>query len=112
MSLILQGATDQVTAGQNLIQNAAIPTMGQGQGYLQEAGRLAQQLREIPYQYQTAAGEGLLASTGTFDPSAQRMGPMDPQVQQQMQQLSMPKGLRVRPQFSRIIGFASAISAA
>jgi hypothetical protein len=107
----LQGATDQVTAGQNLIQNAAIPTMGQGQEYLQEAGRLAQQLREIPYQYQTAAGEGLLASTGTFDPSAQRMGPMDPQVQQQMQQLSMqganldpysPESLALREQYQQL----------
>ena len=67
----LQGATDQVTAGQNLIQDAALPTMGQGQEYLLESGRLAQQLREIPYQYQTAAGEGLLASAGTFDPSTQ-----------------------------------------
>jgi len=67
----LQGATNQVTAGQNLIQDAALPTMGQGQEYLLESGRLAQQLREIPYQYQTAAGEGLLASAGTFDPSTQ-----------------------------------------
>jgi hypothetical protein len=85
--------------------------MGQGQEYLQEAGRLAQQLREIPYQYQTAAGEGLLASTGTFDPSAQRMGPMDPQVQQQMQQLSMqganldpysPESLALREQYQQL----------
>ena len=44
----LQGATNQVTAGQNLIQDAALPTMGQGQEYLLESGRLAQQLREIP----------------------------------------------------------------
>ena len=51
--------------------SAAVPTLGQGQQYLQEAGRLAQQLREIPYQYQTAAGEGMLASAGTFDPSTQ-----------------------------------------
>ena len=67
----LQGAANQVGAGQDLVASAAVPTLGQGQEYLQEAGRLAQQLREIPYQYQTAAGEGLLASAGTFDPSTQ-----------------------------------------
>ncbi len=67
----LQGGLNQVTAGQNMIQNAALPTLGQGQEYLLESGRLAQQLREIPYQYQTAAGEGMLASAGTFDPSTQ-----------------------------------------
>ena len=67
----LQGAANQVGAGQDLVASAAVPTLGQGQQYLQEAGRLAQQLREIPYQYQTAAGEGLLASAGTFDPSTQ-----------------------------------------
>jgi hypothetical protein len=67
----LQGAANQVGAGQDLVASAAVPTLGQGQEYLQEAGRLAQQLREIPYQYQTAAGEGLLASAGTFNPSTQ-----------------------------------------
>ena len=67
----LQGAANQVGAGQDLVASAAVPTLGQGQEYLQEAGRLAQQLREIPYQYQTAAGEGMLASAGTFDPSTQ-----------------------------------------
>ncbi len=67
----LQGGLNQVTAGQDMIQNAALPTLGQGQEYLLESGRLAQQLREIPYQYQTAAGEGMLASAGTFDPSTQ-----------------------------------------
>ena len=67
----LQGAANQVGAGQDLVASAAVPTLGQGQQYLQEAGRLAQQLREIPYQYQTAAGEGMLASAGTFDPSTQ-----------------------------------------
>jgi hypothetical protein len=65
----LQGAANQVGAGQDLVASAAVPTLGQGQEYIQEAGRLAQQLREIPYQYQTAAGEGLLASAGTFNPS-------------------------------------------
>ena len=67
----LQGAANQVGAGQDLVASAAVPTLGQGQQYLQEAGRLAQQLLEIPYQYHTAAGEGLLASAGTFDPSTQ-----------------------------------------
>lgn len=65
----LQGGLNQVVAGQNLVQGAAVPTLGQAQEYLLESGRLAQQLREIPYQYQTAAGEGLLASAGTFDPT-------------------------------------------
>ena len=88
----LQGATDQVTAGQNLIQDAALPTMGQGQEYLLESGRLAQQLREIPYQYQTAAGEGLLASAGTFDPSTQVSNFYNPYeenvIQQTMQDIA------------------------
>ena len=88
----LQGATNQVTAGQNLIQDAALPTMGQGQEYLLESGRLAQQLREIPYQYQTAAGEGLLASAGTFDPSTQVSNFYNPYedavIQQTMQDIA------------------------
>tara|TARA_R110002012_G_scaffold5072_1_gene23056 strand:+ start:439 stop:1743 length:1305 start_codon:yes stop_codon:yes gene_type:complete len=107
----LQGGLNQVTAGQNMIQNAALPTLGQGQEYLLESGRLAQQLREIPYQYQTAAGEGMLASAGTFDPSAQRMGPMDPQVQQQMEQLAVqgqgltpgsPEEMQLRQQYQAL----------
>ena len=73
----LQGGLNQVRAGQDLVQSAAVPTLGQAQEYLLESGRLAQQLREIPYQYQTAAGEGLLASAGTFDP-AQTTGFMNP----------------------------------
>ena len=87
----LQGANNQVTAGQNLIQDAALPTMGQGQEYLLESGRLAQQLREVPYQYQTAAGEGLLASAGTFDPSSAQgfMNPYeDAVVRQTMQDIA------------------------
>ena len=88
----LQGATNQVTAGQNLIQDAALPTMGQGQEYLLESGRFAQQLREIPYQYQTAAGEGLLASAGTFDPSTQVSNFYNPYedvvIQQTMQDIA------------------------
>ena len=67
----LQGGLNQVIGAQDLLQNAAVPTLGQGQEYLLESGRLAQQLREIPYQYQTAAGEGMLASAGTFDPATQ-----------------------------------------
>ena len=88
----LQGGLDQVTAGQGIIQDAALPTLGQGQEYLLESGRLAQQLREIPYQYQTAAGEGLLASAGTFDPSSQVSNFMNPYedavVQQTMQDIA------------------------
>lgn len=107
----LQGAANQMGAAQGLLANAAVPTLGQGQQYIQEAGRLAQQLREIPYQYQTAAGEGLLASAGTFDPSAQRMGPMDPQVQRQMEQLAVqgqgltpgsPEEMQLRQQYQAL----------
>lgn len=68
MPLLQQGASNLGASGQ-FIGDAAVPTMAQGQQYAQEAGRLAQQLREIPYKYQTAAGEGFLSSTGTFDPS-------------------------------------------
>ena len=82
----LQGAANQMGAAQGLVANAAVPTLGQGQEYIQEAGRLAQQLREIPYQYQTAAGEGLLASAGTFDPSSQMSSFMNPFQEQVVQQ--------------------------
>ena len=82
----LQGGANQVGAAQNLLASAAVPTLGQGQQYLQEAGRLAQQLREIPYQYQTAAGEGMLASAGTFDPSSQMSSFMNPFQEQVVQQ--------------------------
>ena len=82
----LQGAANQMGAAQGLVANAAVPTLGQGQQYIQEAGRLAQQLREIPYQYQTAAGEGLLASAGTFNPSSQMSSFMNPFQEQVVQQ--------------------------
>ena len=88
----LQGAMNQIGAAQGLVQNAAVPTLGQGQEYLLESGRLAQQLREIPYQYQTAAGEGMLASAGSFDPSSQVSNFMNPYqdavVQQTMQDIA------------------------
>ena len=64
----LQGGLNQITGAQGLLKDAALPTMGQGQEYLLEAGRLAQQQRELPYKWQTAAGEGMLQSAGTFDP--------------------------------------------
>ena len=82
----LQGAVNQVTAGQGLVKDAAIPTLGQGQEYIQESGRLAQQLRELPYQWQQAAGEAMLGSAGTYDPSinaAQFFNPYEDQVVQQ-----------------------------
>ena len=82
----LQGAVNQVTAGQGLVKDAAIPTLGQGQEYLQESGRLAQQQRELPYQWQEAAGESMLSSAGTYDPSinaAQFFNPYEDQVVQQ-----------------------------
>ena len=65
----LQGAVEQVRAGQDTIEDFALPTVQQGQQFYAEAGRLAQQLRDIPYEYQRAAGEGLLASTGSYDPA-------------------------------------------
>ena len=77
----LQQATSNLGASGQFIGDAAVPTMAQGQQYAQEAGRLAQQFRDIPYQYQTAAGEGLLASAGTFDP-AQTDAFMNPYTEQ------------------------------
>jgi hypothetical protein len=77
----LQQATSNLGASGQFIADAAVPTMAQGQQYAQEAGRLAQQFRDIPYQYQTAAGEGLLASAGTFDP-AQTDAFMNPYTEQ------------------------------
>jgi len=77
----LQQATSSLGGAAQFLGDAAIPTMAQGQQYSQEAGRLAQQLREIPYKYQTAAGEGFLGSTGTFDP-AQTDAFMNPYTEQ------------------------------
>ena len=82
----LQGGLNQVTAAQGLMKDAALPTMGQGQEYMLESGRLAQQLRELPYQWQEAAGEAMLGSAGTYDPSinaAQFFNPYEDQVVQQ-----------------------------
>ena len=82
----LQGAVNQVTAGQGLVRDAALPTMGQSQEYMQESGRLAQQQRELPYQWQEAAGESMLNSAGSYDPSinaAQFFNPYEDQVVQQ-----------------------------
>jgi len=97
----LQGAVDQVTAGQGLIEDAALPTLGQGQEYLLESGRLAQQLRELPYKWQQAAGEGMLASAGTFDPTMQTdafMNPYENQVVQQTMQDIADQGARQQAQ--------------
>ena len=97
----LQGGLDQVTAGQGLIADAALPTLGQGQEYLLEAGRLAQQLREMPYKYQEAAGEGMLASAGTFDPTMQTdafMNPYENQVVQQTMQDIASQGAQQQAQ--------------
>jgi len=97
----LQGAVDQVTAGQGLIEDAALPTLGQGQEYLLESGRLAQQLRELPYKWQEAAGEGMLASAGTFDPTMQTdafMNPYENQVVQQTMQDIADQGARQQAQ--------------
>jgi len=64
----IQGGVEQVLAGQGAIENFALPTVQQAQQFYAEAGDLAQQLRDVPYEYQRAAGEALLASTGTYDP--------------------------------------------
>lgn len=80
MPLLQQSASNLGASGQ-FIGDAAVPTMAQGQQYAQEAGRLAQQLREIPYKYQTAAGEGFLSSAGTFNP-AQTDAFMNPYTEQ------------------------------
>ena len=77
----LQLATSNIGGSGQFIADAAVPTLAQGQQYAQEAGRLAQQLREVPYKYQTAAGEGLLASAGTFDP-AQTSAFMNPYTEE------------------------------
>ena len=77
----LQQATSNIGGSGQFIADAAVPTLAQGQQYAQEAGRLAQQLREVPYKYQTAAGEGLLASAGTFDP-AQTSAFMNPYTEE------------------------------
>ena len=77
----LQQAPSNIGGSGQFIADAAVPTLAQGQQYAQEAGRLAQQLREIPYKYQTAAGEGLLASAGTFDP-AQTSAFMNPYTEE------------------------------
>ena len=77
----LQQATNSIGGSGQFIADAAVPTLAQGQQYAQEAGRLAQQLREVPYKYQTAAGEGLLASAGTFNP-AQTSGFMNPYTEE------------------------------
>jgi hypothetical protein len=97
----LQGAVNQVTAGQGLIEDAAIPTLGQGQEYMLEAGRLAQQTRELPYDWQNAAGEGFLQSAGTFDPQAlstqgylNRVQGFDPSARRPMQFSSLAEQQR------------------
>ena len=78
----LQQASESIGGSGRFLADSAVPTLAQGQQYAQEAGRLAQQLREIPYQYQTAAGEGYLSSAGTFDPAqtANFMNPFTEQV--------------------------------
>ena len=65
----LQGATGQVLAGQQALRDFALPTLQQGQATLAEAQKLAQQTRDVPFEFQGAAGDLLLGSTGTFDPS-------------------------------------------
>ena len=77
----LQQATSNIGGSGQFIADAAVPTLAQGQQYAQEAGRLAQQQREVPYKNQTAAGEGLLARAGTFD-HAQTSAFMNPYTEE------------------------------
>jgi len=82
----LQGATGQVLAGQEALQQFALPTLQQGQATLAEAQKLAQQTRDVPYEYQGAAGELLLGSTGTYDPSINYQQFMNPYTEEVVDQ--------------------------
>ena len=82
----LQGATGQVLAGQQALRDFALPTLQQGQATLAEAQRLAQQTRDVPYEFQGAAGDLLLGSTGTFDPSINVDQFMNPYTQEVIDQ--------------------------
>ena len=82
----LQGATGQVLAGQGALRDFALPTLQQGQATLAEAQRLAQQTRDVPYEFQGAAGDLLLGSTGTFDPSINVDEFMNPYTQEVIDQ--------------------------
>jgi len=85
----LQGGLEQVLAGQGALENFALPTVQQAQQFYAEAGDLAQQTRDVPYEYQRAAGEALLGSTGTYDPSinaSQFYNPYEEQVIQKTQE--------------------------
>mgnify|MGYP003138162858 FL=1 len=82
----LQGATGQVLAGQGALRDFALPTLQQGQATLAEAQKLAQQTRDVPYEFQGAAGDLLLGSTGTFDPSINVDEFMNPYTQEVIDQ--------------------------
>lgn len=82
----LQGATGQVLAGQQALRDFALPTLQQGQATLAEAQRLAQQTRDVPFEFQGAAGDLLLGSTGTFDPSINVDQFMNPYTQEVIDQ--------------------------
>ena len=82
----LQGATGQVLAGQQALRDFALPTLQQGQATLAEAQRLAQQTRDVPFEFQGAAGDLLLGSTGTFDPSINVNQFMNPFTQEVIDQ--------------------------
>ena len=82
----LQGATGQVLAGQQALRDFALPTLQQGHATLPEAQRLAQQTRDVPFEFQGAAGDLLLGSTGTFDPSINVDQFMNPYTQEVIDQ--------------------------
>ena len=82
----LQGATGHVLAGQQALRDFALPTLQQGQATLAEAQRLAQQTRDVPFEFQGAAGDLLLGSTGTFDPSINVDQFMNPYTQEVIDQ--------------------------
>ena len=92
----LQGGVEQVLAGQGALENFALPTVQQGQQFYAQAGDLAQQTRDVPYEYQGSAGEMLLGSTGTYDPSMNAsafFNPYEEQVIEQAQKDIRDEGL-------------------
>jgi hypothetical protein len=62
----IQGGVEQVLSGQGAIENFALPTVQQAQAVLwRKLAILRSRLRDVPYEYQRAAGRGAFtASTG------------------------------------------------
>lgn len=103
----LQGGVEQVLAGQGAVEQFALPTAMQGQAAYAQAAKLAEQLRDIPYEYQRAAGEGLLASTGTYDPSINAQAFFNPYetavVDQTLQDIAKQGQIQQQAQAARAV---------